>query len=319
MPFGVREGGIFQAPNGAEVRRGSVPRPRVPGRGCALRCGTPPEAAALRPLRAFPRGGRGPQSAPRPRERPRGSARPGWRGCESRSSAQRAARAVRARRAAAGKRLRGFCPFSAPGVAPRTPERRAGRRGGVPLRSGAAERRVPGGERRSAAAGAAWGRGSGTGEGTGPSEWLRLPRRCGTERLPGREMLAKLRIHLSRLRAARAAAAGLAVGDAPGSEGLLTSFCNKDNFPLRKALPQPGALVPFPHAVQPTALLAIRSWKRPCAAAAELWALPARTSGAQPAAIPDQNPPQRVMVMSKGDFLCMRTSQDEQLGAHAQH
>lgn len=169
------------------------------------------------------------------------------------------------------------------------------------------------------AAGAAWGRGSGTGEGTGPSEWLRLPRRCGTERLPGREMLAKLRIHLSRLRAARAAAAGLAVGDAPGSEGLLTSFCNKDNFPLRKALPQPGALVPFPHAVQPTALLAIRSWKRPCAAAAELWALPARTSGAQPAAIPDQNPPQRVMVMSKGDFLCMRTSQDEQLGAHAQH
>lgn len=314
MPFGVREGGIFQAPSGAEVRRGSVPRPRVPGRGCALRC-----AAGLLPRPPLSaRSARSPGAAAALRAAPRL--------CPARLARLRVAElspagspsrpGAKSRRWEKAARV---LPVLGPGVAPRTPERRAGRRGGIPLRSGAAERRVPGGERRSAAAGAAWGRGSGTGEGTGPSEWLRLPRRCGTERLPGREMLAKLRIHLSRLRAARAAAAGLAVGDAPGSEGLLTSFCNKDNFPLRKALPQPGALVPFPHAVQPTALLAIRSWKRPCGAAAELWALPARTSGAQPAAIPDQNPPQRVMVMSKGDFPCMRTYQDEQLGAHAQH
>lgn len=75
---GCGRGGIFQAPSGAEVRRGSVPRPRVPGRGCALRCAaglllrpplsarsarSPGAAAALRAPRAR---GSGPEALPGP-------------------------------------------------------------------------------------------------------------------------------------------------------------------------------------------------------------------------------------------------------------
>lgn len=74
---GCGRGGFFRLR--AVLRCGAAPsRGRgSPGgavRCAALRCGTPPEAAALRPLRAFPRGGRGPQSGPEALPGPAGAA-----------------------------------------------------------------------------------------------------------------------------------------------------------------------------------------------------------------------------------------------------